>query len=130
MEPAFASLEPAGLDSECHGVVTTLTPFDWLRLCASEGVPAAYKVVSIDVERYDGRIARCYTLQAARPAREALKPSLRYLALIREGAREAGLRDCWLERLEGLSAAPSSSQPQRRPPPARDYERRPGATFI
>ena len=95
--------------------------------CASEGVPLAYRIITVSVKRYDGRERRAYTLQAAvRFPGGALEraPSRRYLDLIRDGARESGLRDSWLEKLDSISPA---LEPARQP---RAYERRAGATFI
>mmetsp|Transcript_7779 Transcript_7779/g.15270 ORF Transcript_7779/g.15270 Transcript_7779/m.15270 type:complete len:209 (-) Transcript_7779:380-1006(-) len=66
-EPAFASLELADdASSQCHGVVYSLSPFDWLRLCASEGVPFGYQVIELPVRLYDGRYCNVFSLQAAR----------------------------------------------------------------
>ena len=42
-EPSFASLEPSRSgEDRCHGVLYTLSTLDWLRVCASEGVPLGF----------------------------------------------------------------------------------------
>jgi hypothetical protein len=128
-EPAFASLEPDAA-SECHGLVHTLRPADWLRLCASEGVPFAYTAVPVRLERYDGVALHAWSLRATRPPSPSaapLRPSARYLGLIREGARRSNLDERWLAFLDEIEAAPGSAGSSE---PARDYERRVGATFV
>lgn len=97
LEPAFASCD-AARGERVHGVCYMLTLSDWVRLCASEGVPAAYRVVPVEVQCYDGDMQEAYTLQAARPLPFSLPPSRRYLSLLQEGAREAGLDDEWQAR--------------------------------
>jgi len=127
-EPAFASLDPDDT-SECHGVVYSLRPLDWLRLCASEGVPWAYRVVTVPVDLYNGQPqVQAYSLQAnvGRIPGFSLKPSARYLNLLLEGAREAGLRPEWIDKLESIRPA----EPWRLRDLPRDYENRPGETFI
>ena len=129
-EPAFASLDAAtASDAACHGVVCALTPSDWLRLCATEGVPFGYKIIDVPVSLYDGTYLRAYSLQTTvrTPGR---RPSTRYVDLLIEGARENNLRDEWQEHLAGVATADGA--PARRRPRARtrDYMNRPGATFV
>ena len=78
LEPAFASIEAAA-GEECHGVLYMLSPADWLRLCASEGVPFAYRVVTLQLELYDGRTQEAYSLEAVRklPQGDSRRPSAR-----------------------------------------------------
>jgi hypothetical protein len=156
LEPAFAAIEPRQY-SECHGVLYTLSPSDWLRLLASEGVPFAYRPLPLTVECYDGRRVQAMSLavglsvsgpralprfpggsaaarkrdQGRQEPQEKPRPSQRYLALLRDGAREAGLADTWIAYLDGLQPAPGSADaPNSRPQPKRNYERRQGATFV
>uniref|UniRef100_A0A7S3SXV2 gamma-glutamylcyclotransferase n=1 Tax=Strombidinopsis acuminata TaxID=141414 RepID=A0A7S3SXV2_9SPIT len=146
LEPAFAAIKP-NEGRECHGVLYTLTPADWLRLLASEGVPLAYRPVPLTVECYDGRRVEAMSLGVGagiptaqfRGTRKGVddvaeiqpRPSQRYLNLLREGARESGLAATWVEYLEGLQPAPGSADaPNSRPQTKRNYEQRPGATFI
>ena len=54
-EPSFASVEPIPRDSPpavCHGVLWRLTNEDWLRVCATEGVPLAYVPLRVRVNPY------------------------------------------------------------------------------
>jgi hypothetical protein len=156
LEPAFAAIEPRET-SECHGVLYTLSPSDWLRLLASEGVPFAYRPLPLTVECYDGRRVQAVSFAVGTgvstanalfriPARSAAarngdevgqkqqekpRPSQRYLALLRDGAREAGLAETWIAYLDALQPAPGSSDaPNSRPQPKRNYEQRQGATFV
>lgn len=50
-EPAFASVEPL-VGAHCHGVLYEISPWDWLRVCASEGVPFGYQIVPIRTQPY------------------------------------------------------------------------------
>ena len=97
LEPAFASCDVAE-GERLHGVCYTLSIGDWLRVCASEGVPAAYRVRTVAVECYDGCSRDAYTLQASLPLPFSLPPSRRYLRLLQEGAREAELDPEWQVR--------------------------------
>ena len=139
-EPAFASIRPAA-GEECHGGLFELSLMDWSRLCASEGVPFAYRVAEVDVQRYDGASAPAFTLIGnVRTPFGDLQPSSRYLELIRDGARELGLTDAWQDHLASLQAAPFGTQPrapsssppqqqQQEEEQRRAFERRRGATF-
>ena len=131
-EPSFASLVAAP-NEECHGCVFTLEPADWLRLLASEGVPfggpLGYRVREVAVDLYGGGRVTAWTLGAGALATRAdVPPSERYLALIREGARERGLTSAWRRRLAEIQPAPSGSRPAE--PVAQRYERRRGSTFV
>lgn len=87
LEPAFASCDPSA-GSVCHGVLYTLEFVQWLRLCASEGVPSAYRIQEVSVECYDGSREDAYSLRATFPLPFSLPPSRRYLDLLKDGARE------------------------------------------
>merc|ERR1712087_800463 len=125
-EPAFASIEPAAPDSECHGVLYSLSPSDFGKLCFSEGAPLVYRVLEIPVVQYNGVRLSAFAFQSSTACLGEMKPSMRYLQLIQDAAREAGLAQSWLDELDRISAAPGSRQPQI----LRDYERRRGATFV
>lgn len=120
-EPAFASLATTDdRDDECHGATFELTMSDWLRLLASEGVPAAYRVERVDVEEYSSGATRpAYTLAAAFPSPVDLPPSERYLTLICEGAREMGLTSEWQERLASIETAQGTFGKRKRAPRSR-----------
>jgi hypothetical protein len=127
MEPAFASIARAPGD-ECHGGVYELSVSDWLRLCASEGVPFGYRVCGVDVELYDGSTVPAWTLEAGLPSAFGdLPPSERYLQLIRDGAQELGLTRTWQQRLAQVQAAPFGT---RAPMRAQGFERRSDSTFV
>ena len=126
-EPAFASIQRAE-GEECHGGVYELSVGDWLRLCASEGVPFGYRVVEVPVELYAGVTVPAYTLEAGLPDFMGdLTPSERYLTLIREGARELGLTPQWQERLAKVPVAPLGTRAQLS---GEDFEKRSGSTFV
>ncbi len=111
-EPAFASLEPAAGRS-CHGVLYTLALPDWLRLCASEGVPFAYRTIPVQVRAYAAGMApenasefiSAMSLRSFQPQTLLslppleLRPSKRYLGLIKAGAAESGLTQAWQKEL-------------------------------
>ena len=111
-EPGFASIERSvGGPSEIHGVLYTLDAAQMAALCASEAVPLAYSVISLRCATYDGRTVGASALQANGPGRivEAafgpIRPSERYLGVIRAGARASGLADSWLRYLETIEPA-------------------------
>lgn len=116
-EPCFASLDPGSIDDECHGVLYEIASSDWNRLCASEGVPFAYQVREVKVQPYrngpEGRketaTTIALTLQAVQlqvsfglPRIDFMRPSRRYLDIIRNGARENGLDETWIAKLDAL----------------------------
>lgn len=123
-EPSFASLRTSP-GQECHGGIFELTLSDWLKLCASEGVPFGYAVREVQVELYAGGSVSAFTLVGGLPF--DLPPSERYLSLIREGARELGLTAAYQERLSRVQTAPFGSRPAVR---AKEFEQRPGSTFL
>ncbi|KAJ1618139.1 hypothetical protein T492DRAFT_1094934 [Pavlovales sp. CCMP2436] len=106
-EPGFASLEPAAR-ARCHGVLYTLELPQMARLCASEAVPIGYTPISVRCATYGGQTLSATTLRANGPGRliEAafgpIRPSARYLQLIRDGADASGLATEWLEYLAAL----------------------------
>lgn len=102
-----------------HGVVYSLTPPDWLRLCATEAVPFIYSTEPVRVRLYDqADAARCasygfqvleenvveaYTLQVTNgPWRRDGQPSKRYADLLRSGARQNRLDEDWIAALNAL----------------------------
>merc|ERR1719424_270716 len=110
-EPAFASIARAP-GEECHGGVYELGLSDWAKLCASEGVPFGYRVTDVEVELYAGERVQAWTLEGGLPAFVGdLPPSERYLALLRDGARELGLTRAWQERLAQVQTAPRGTRP-------------------
>lgn len=96
VEPAFASIEPASGD-RVHGVLLQLERAAFARIDSTEG--PGYRLLDVEViGRSSGRVrATAYT--SSRPVR-GLLPSRRYLELLCEGARENGLPDDYVRRLE------------------------------
>jgi len=115
-EPSFASARPDAR-RELYGALYELTPSDWARVCASEGVPFGYVVCPVRCRKLDGEIEWAYTLAAApgpmRIANEADEPvpSERYLGYLREGARLSGLPESWCSYLDGMSRDPAAPLP-------------------
>lgn len=113
-EPGFASIERSkmGDPSEIHGVLYTLDAAQMARLCATEAVPLSYSVISFRCTTYDGQAVGACALQANGPgllveaALGTIRPSERYLGVIRAGAKASGLADSWLQYLETIEAAP------------------------
>ena len=113
-EPGFASIEPLppsngsnnnkdskSENDDCHrpvhGVAHLMTPTQWEYYKETEGAAGqsdkGYGVVEVELEAYDGRKLKAFTLMtqpktvATLKGRKAL-PSLRYLKLLRNGAAE------------------------------------------
>jgi hypothetical protein len=101
VEPGFASIAPSPGD-HVHGVLYRLTRADLARVDASEA--PAYKSVDVEVDAaISGRVVAS-TLRNRRPV-SGLKPSRRYLRLLCEGAREAGLPGDYVAWLEAQPTA-------------------------
>lgn len=91
--------------AEVWGVLYQITAREMLRLNATEGVPGArYRPNWLNVEDADGRLVKAMTYMAEGNVDDG-RPSLRYLSLLREGARARGLPDAWLRFLEGVEPA-------------------------
>ena len=98
IEPAFANVEAAS--GACvHGVLHRLTEEQFSRLDRYEWGGVAYRHLEIDAKAYDGRRIRAKVYTARYVSREK-SPSCRYLALIREGARQSGLDEAYVRMLE------------------------------
>lgn len=100
--PANLSADP---QAEVWGVLYQLTRRDLLQLDASEGVPGRrYRPLWVEAETGDGRPLQAVTYIARGKATDG-RPSLRYLTLLRNGARAHGLPEQWLRFLDGLKHA-------------------------
>jgi cation transport regulator ChaC len=98
--PANICPDPEG---EVWGVLYRITRRDLLRLDATEGVPGRhYRHVLLPVEDADGTIVTAVTYSARGKETDGL-PSLRYISLLREGARVHGLPEAWLRFLDGVA---------------------------
>lgn len=92
-------------DSEVWGVLYRISRKDLLWLDATEGVPGPrYRRLWLEAEDIDGRFVQAVTYIAEGKATDG-NPSLRYITLLREGARAHGLPDYWVRFLESVKAA-------------------------
>jgi gamma-glutamylcyclotransferase len=89
-------------DAEVWGVLYKLTRRDLLRLDSTEGVPGrGYRPQWFVAEDHDGRLVSAVAY-IARGKETDGTPSLRYLTLLREGARANGLPGYWLQFLDSV----------------------------
>ena len=85
-EPSFASARPDAR-RELYGALYDLTPSDWARVCASEGVPFGYVVCPVRCRKLDdGEIEWAYTL-AAPPVHVSMRRLVHVVRLGRLGVR-------------------------------------------
>src|SRR5271163_4749584 len=100
--PANLCLDP---DAEVWGVLYRITKRDLIRLDSTEGVPGrGYRHVVIEAEDRDGRVIPVFTYKA--PGKEVDgKPSLRYITLLREGARAHALPETYIRFVDGVEDA-------------------------
>ena len=100
--PANVSADP---QAEVWGVAYSITGAGLARLDASEGVPGRrYRHLWIEVQDLDrARLPAVTYVAAGKPVDG--RPSLRYLTLLREGARAHGLPDDYLRILDGVRPA-------------------------
>lgn len=100
--PANICADPAG---EVWGVLYRITSREMIRLNSTEGVPGGnYRPTWLDVEDADGRQVTAMTYVAPGNPIDG-RPSLRYLALLRDGARAHGLPAEWVRLLESVEHA-------------------------
>ena len=103
-EPGFATIEP--LDAKypgsrpVHGVAHLMTPTQWEYYKETEGASVqsdeGYGVLEVDLDAYDGRKLKAYTLMTQPKSLQSLRgfyalPSKRYIELLRTGAAEHNL---------------------------------------
>lgn len=120
IEPAYANLEVCKGES-CHGVLYELSWTDWLKVCATEGVPFAYQVITVNLIPYTihnkdaeeqpwnrSHDVQAFTLSYRQPQTMLglpsleLSPSRRYLNILQRGSKEAGLSQSWCTMLDNL----------------------------
>lgn len=90
---------------EVWGVLYLLTRREMVRFNATEGVPGwRYRPIWLDAVDAEGRNLRAFSLIANGLADDG-NPSLRYITLIREGARQHNLPKHWTEKLDRIRAA-------------------------
>jgi hypothetical protein len=86
-------------------VLYRITRRDLIRLDSTEGVPGrGYRHVAIKAEDRSGRVIQAITYMAQGKEIDG-KPSLRYITLLREGARAHGLPENYIRFLEGVEHA-------------------------
>ena len=101
--PANLFPDPA---AEVWGVAYRIARRDLMRLDSTEGVPGrGYRHVAITIEADDGRRLDAVAYLADGKAEDG-RPSLRYISLLREGARAHGLPATYLSFLDGVEPAP------------------------
>lgn len=108
-EPSMANLRSA--DGEAvHGVLIKMSTADFAALTASEGGAHFYEVCELVAESYDGEriLARAFVASERRRRSHERPPSLRYMRLLREGAREAGLDAAYCAFLDALPTSEAS----------------------
>jgi gamma-glutamylcyclotransferase len=89
-------------DAEVWGVLYKITRRDLVWLDASEGVPGRrYRPIWLDAEDIDGNPRMAVTYIAEGKEIDG-NPSLRYLMLLRKGARAHGLPEHWIRFLDGV----------------------------
>ena len=100
--PANISPDPNG---EVWGVLYLITRADLVRLDATEGVPGPrYRPLSVETEDRDGQPVSAITY-VADGAEVDGRPSLRYITLLRDGARAHGLPAHYLRFLDQVRHA-------------------------
>jgi cation transport regulator ChaC len=100
--PANLCADP---QAEVWGVLYKITRRDLLRLDVTEGVPGPrYRPLWIDAEDIEGKPLRAVTYIAQGKETDG-NPSLRYLTLVREGARAHGLPEHWIQFLDSIRHA-------------------------
>ncbi len=97
--PANISSEPG---AEVWGVLYSITRRELVRLNASEGIPGwRYHPLWLEAEDEQGNDITAVTYIADGNDVDG-NPSLRYITLLREGARAHGLSAKWITLLEGV----------------------------
>ncbi len=100
--PANICLDPK---AEVWGVLYKLTRRDLVRLDSTEGVPGRrYRHLWVDAEDSERRGVKVVTYVAAGKEADG-DPSLRYITLLRDGARAHGLPEHWISFLDGVKHA-------------------------
>ena len=100
--PANISPDP---EAEVWGVLYRITRADLVRLDSTEGVPGRrYRHLWVEAEDRNGNRLSAVTYIAEGKETDG-RPSLRYITLLREGARAHGLPEHWLKHLDAVPHA-------------------------
>ena len=95
----------ADSNAEAWGVLYRITRADLVHLDATEGVPGRrYRHLWLDAEDIDGHPLKAVTYIADGLAADG-NPSLRYITMLRDGARAHGLPEEWLRFLDEVKHA-------------------------
>ncbi|HWP64644.1 MAG TPA: gamma-glutamylcyclotransferase family protein [Candidatus Limnocylindria bacterium] len=109
MGHSFANVVPDPAAS-VYGVAYEIGADDLAHVEFSEGVPFGnYVRVELDLETLSGEVLHGCTLASDKRA-TGLQPSLRYMALLVEGAIEHGLPDDWIAMLRAVPAIEESEE--------------------
>ncbi len=100
--PANICADP---EAEVWGVLYRITRAGLVHLDATEGVPGPrYRQLWLDAEDIEGRPLEVVTYIAQGKEADG-NPSLRYITLLRDGARAHGLPEHWLSFLDSVKHA-------------------------
>lgn len=100
--PANVSIDPT---QDVWGVLYRITGREMLRLNSSEGIPGTrYRPILLAAEDTDGQTVNAITYIAEGNEKDG-RPSLRYITLLRDGARSHSLPGAWTERLDAVQPA-------------------------
>ncbi len=101
---APANLHPDPL-AEVWGVLYRISRRDLLRLDSTKGVPGrGYRHAEIEAEDRNGRVVQAVTYMVKGNEVDG-KPSLRYITLLRDGARAHGLPEPYIRFLDDVEHA-------------------------
>ena len=101
---APANLHPDPL-AEVWGVLYRISRRDLLRLDSTKGVPGRrYRHAEIEAEDRNGRVVQTVTYMVKGNEVDG-KPSLRYITLLRDGARAHGLPEPYIRFLDDVEHA-------------------------
>ena len=101
---APANISPDA-DAEVWGVLYRISRLDLLHLDSTEGVPGRrYRHLWVEAEDINGHRLEAVTYIADGQETDG-NPSLRYITLLREGARSHGLPEHYLRFLDGVTHA-------------------------
>jgi len=107
-EPAYASLKRKD-GEEVHGVAFLMGPESLAELDRTE---AAYNKESITMISYDGRSLDGFVYMPKVEREEEYLPSKRYLGVLCKGAKQAGLKTDYVDKLEARSTYNSADHPE------------------
>lgn len=92
-------------EAKVWGVLYRITRRDLMRLDATEGVPGrGYRHITVEVEDGQNRLVSAIAYIAQGKNIDG-KPSLRYITLLRDGARAHGLPETYIRFLEAVEHA-------------------------